>query len=227
MKQIVTEAIVLRRTDYGEADRIINLLTPELGKVAALAKGVRKMKSKLAGGIELLAINEVTLIGGKSGLYTLRSARAKQLLTDILTDYDRNQQAFACMKQISRLIEEGEGGQFYPALKAILLALADGLDLKLAELWWILRILNLLGHTPNLETDEQGIKLKIEKKYMFSPDAGCFVGSNSSLAVGTEVIKLWRLALQLEPMSLNNIKQGRILAESHLESLRLFASSYI
>ena len=43
-----TLAIVLRRTDFGEADRIINLLTPG-GKVSAMARGVRKPKSKLAG----------------------------------------------------------------------------------------------------------------------------------------------------------------------------------
>lgn len=47
-----TRAIVLRRTNYGETDRILNLLTPE-GKKSVLAKGVRREKSKLAGGIEL------------------------------------------------------------------------------------------------------------------------------------------------------------------------------
>ena len=45
-----TQAIVLRRTNYGEADRILQLLTPE-GKKSVMAKGVRKEKSKLAGGI--------------------------------------------------------------------------------------------------------------------------------------------------------------------------------
>ena len=44
---IKTLAYVIRRTNYGEADRIINLITPE-GKISAIAKGVRKEKSKLA-----------------------------------------------------------------------------------------------------------------------------------------------------------------------------------
>lgn len=47
-----TQAIVLRRTNYGESDRILNLLTPE-GKVSVIARGVRKEKSRLAGSIEL------------------------------------------------------------------------------------------------------------------------------------------------------------------------------
>ena len=46
-------AIVLRRTNYGEADRILQLLTPK-GKRSVMAKGVRRERSKLAGGIELL-----------------------------------------------------------------------------------------------------------------------------------------------------------------------------
>jgi DNA repair protein RecO (recombination protein O) len=51
MRQFRTQAIILNRTDYGEADRIISFLTPDHGKVKAIAKAVRKSKSKLAGGI--------------------------------------------------------------------------------------------------------------------------------------------------------------------------------
>lgn len=48
--QQVTDAIILTRTDYGEADRIITLLTPGHGKLRLIAKGVRRIRSKLAGG---------------------------------------------------------------------------------------------------------------------------------------------------------------------------------
>jgi len=51
MKRINTHGIVLARTDFGEADRILTFLTPDNGKVKAIAKGVRKQKSKMAGGI--------------------------------------------------------------------------------------------------------------------------------------------------------------------------------
>src|SRR5689334_20572083 len=44
-----TEAICLRRTDFGEADRILTLFTPAYGKVRAIAKGVRRTTSRLAG----------------------------------------------------------------------------------------------------------------------------------------------------------------------------------
>ena len=69
-----TRAIVLRRTNYGESDRILNLLTPE-GKVAVLAKGVRKEKSRLAGGIELFSISDVVIHQGRSNLGILTGAK--------------------------------------------------------------------------------------------------------------------------------------------------------
>ena len=48
-----TEAIVLRRRDFGEADRLLTLYTPERGKISALAKGARKPTSRKAGHVEL------------------------------------------------------------------------------------------------------------------------------------------------------------------------------
>ena len=55
MKTSRSRAIVLRRTNFGEADRIVDLLTPS-GRVSVMARGVRREKSKLAGGIELFAL---------------------------------------------------------------------------------------------------------------------------------------------------------------------------
>ncbi|MDD4753342.1 MAG: DNA repair protein RecO, partial [Desulfitobacteriaceae bacterium] len=45
------EALILRARDYGEADKILTLYTREQGKVSAIAKGVRKPKSRLRGGV--------------------------------------------------------------------------------------------------------------------------------------------------------------------------------
>ena len=60
-----TSAIILKRVDYGEADRILTLLTPDHGKLSLMAKGVRKIKSKLAGGIELFSISTITFAEGR------------------------------------------------------------------------------------------------------------------------------------------------------------------
>ena len=79
MKTISTQAIVLKRSNYREADRILRVITPDRGKISLIAKAVRKPKSKLAGGIELFSVNEISYIEGKSDLSTLVSSRASHL----------------------------------------------------------------------------------------------------------------------------------------------------
>lgn len=59
-----TEAIIIKKTKLGEADRILTLYTPGLGKIQAVAKGVRRPKSKLSGHLELLTHSQVTLAKG-------------------------------------------------------------------------------------------------------------------------------------------------------------------
>jgi DNA repair protein RecO (recombination protein O) len=61
-----TEAIVLGRTRLGEADRILTLFTPYLGKLRAVARGVRRSKSKLAGHLEPLTHCSIMLARGRN-----------------------------------------------------------------------------------------------------------------------------------------------------------------
>jgi DNA repair protein RecO (recombination protein O) len=61
-----TEAIVIRKTRLGEADSILTLYTPHLGKIQGFAKSLRKPKSKLAGHLELLTHSRVSLARGKN-----------------------------------------------------------------------------------------------------------------------------------------------------------------
>mgnify|MGYP000881125212 CR=1 FL=1 len=87
MRQDKTLAIVLRRTNFGEADRIVNFITPA-GKVVGIARGARKQKSKLAGGIEVFALNEVVLMKGKNEMKTIISARMREFFGEIIKDLD-------------------------------------------------------------------------------------------------------------------------------------------
>ena len=60
-----TEAIVMRRKDIGEADRILTLLTPGRGKLRAIAKGIRKPRSRKAGHLELFTRSKLLLASGR------------------------------------------------------------------------------------------------------------------------------------------------------------------
>ncbi len=61
-----TEAIIIKKTKLGDADRILTLYTPQLGKIQAVAKGVRRPRSKLAGHLELITHSLVSLARGRN-----------------------------------------------------------------------------------------------------------------------------------------------------------------
>jgi recombinational DNA repair protein (RecF pathway) len=61
-----TEAIVLRRSDLGEADRLLTLYTPEWGKLRVIAKGVRKPTSRKSGHVELFTHSRLLIARGRN-----------------------------------------------------------------------------------------------------------------------------------------------------------------
>jgi DNA repair protein RecO (recombination protein O) len=69
-----TEAIVLRSMRYGEADRILHLFTPDRGRLSAIAKGVRRAKSRFGGRLEPYFRLRLVLYQGRSDLLTVTSA---------------------------------------------------------------------------------------------------------------------------------------------------------
>ena len=69
-----TEAIIIKKTRLGEADTILSLYTPGLGKIQGFAKSLRKPKSKMAGHLELLTHSQVSLVRGK-GIDTLTGSQ--------------------------------------------------------------------------------------------------------------------------------------------------------
>jgi DNA repair protein RecO (recombination protein O) len=71
---VKTQAVVLRSLRYGEADRILHLYTPQRGKVGAIAKGVRRARSRFGGRLEPFFRLELVLHEGRSELLTVTGA---------------------------------------------------------------------------------------------------------------------------------------------------------
>jgi DNA repair protein RecO (recombination protein O) len=196
MKQIVTTGIVLTRTDYGEADRIITLLTPDHGKLRVMAKGVRRVKSKLAGGIELFSISDITFIPGRSDIHTLVSSRLKIHYGQIVKDIGRTMRAYELLKRLNRATEDAAGPEYFDLLQATLAALDAGVHEAIVELWFDAQALKLAGHQPNLQTDAQGNKLALGKRYSFDFDHMAFAPSEQG-RYDPSHIKLLRLTVGL------------------------------
>lgn len=170
MKTSRTQAIVLRRTNYGEADRVVQLLTPD-GRRSVMARGVRKEKSKLAGGIELFAVSDVVLGEGKGDLGILTSAKLVQFYRHILEDYDRLQFGYLAIKLVGRASETVDEPEWFDLLKEVLMGLdVLTIPLPLIESWFYIRYAGLLGRELNVELDIEGAKLEADQQYRY--DAG-------------------------------------------------------
>ena len=206
MSSITTKAIVLSRVNYGEADRIMQVLTPDYGKISAMAKGVRREKSKLAGGVELLAICDLTVHQGKGELGIVTSARLDTFFSHILTDYDRLQFAYYVLKDISKASEVVSEPAFYELARVALESLNNpDISLSITELWYRLQIAILLGVGINLATDSNGMKLVEDARYRFDVDDMAFV-YNERGQYTSQHIKLLRVMSAQNPNIIAQIK---------------------
>lgn len=207
-----TLAIVLRRTDFGEADRIINLLTPG-GKVSAMARGVRKPKSKLAGGIEFFALNEIVLIEGKSEMRTLSSARMREFFGKILKDFERTEFAYQAIKTVSWLCEQIESDDFFEILLTVFRSLNNfEIDLSLTKKWFNLKIAEFSGDEINLESDKNGKPLQADLTYSFDFYDKVFVEDNEG-DFNANHIKFLRLMLSSQPRIISKVKGNERILE--------------
>jgi DNA repair protein RecO (recombination protein O) len=215
-----TEAIILRRTNYGEADRILNLLTPERGKVSAIAKGVRRARSKLAGGLELFATSDVTILQGKRDMGTVSSARLIKFYGDILKDYDCMQLAYELVKMINRAAETVSEPEFYYLLRDGLAYLNEpSVNCLVVELWFRLRLAAALGVGLNLATTASGQMLQADQRYNF--DFGDMVfAPHPSGRFGAVHIKFLRLVNAKDPVVLRQVSGVDVVLDDCLWLVR-------
>lgn len=192
MKTVRSQAIVLRRTNYGEADRILQLLTPD-GRRSVMARGVRKQKSKLAGSIELFAVSDVVIGEGKGGLGILTSARLIQCYHMLLQDYDRLHFGYTAVKLVTRASETIDEPEWFRLLQEVFAGLdLATVPLDLVQAWFYIRYADLLGHELNLTLDVEGKPLAADLYYRYdNGERGFTVNANGSIAASH--IKLLRL----------------------------------
>ena len=133
-----------------------------------MAKGVRREKSKLAGGIELFAVSDVVLGEGKGDLGILTSAKLIQFYRHILEDYDRLQFGYRAVKLVGKASDAVDEPEWFDLLSEVLAALdATTIPQELIETWFLLRYSGLLGRELNLELDIDGLALSADARYRY------------------------------------------------------------
>jgi DNA repair protein RecO (recombination protein O) len=171
-----TEALVIGSMRYREADRIVTLYTKDRGRLGAVAKGVRRTKSKVGGRLEPFSLVRASLYPGR-GLYAVvgvDTLRTFQGVRDELFRMEEGARLFAAVRHLFPA-EEGSAPAFNLLVRGIA-SLADAPDAAVAAgivLATRLKLLVLLGYAPEMSRCANcGAEAEKAPVWGFSPSLG-------------------------------------------------------
>lgn len=145
-----TDAIIIRRSDFGEADRLLTVFTPDRGKVRLLAKGVRKITSRKAGHIELFMLTDMLIARGRTW-DIITQAEIVEPYRNLRQDLDKISHAYYLAELVDRFTEEHDANAPLFELLALILARLSHLDDPFITLrYFELHLLSLTGFQPQL-----------------------------------------------------------------------------
>src|SRR3989449_10705403 len=174
-------AVVLRKLDYGEADRIFTLLTRTHGKVGAIAKGVRRPESKLGPSLELYGHVDVLLAKGRGELDVV--AQVQRMPGErIAGDVERMSHAALIAELAERVCEDRHPVDGVYELTVMALdELARETDPRRASAYFLMSALDLLGYAPQLVECASCAKALAARPAAFSAAAGGFLCDDCAL----------------------------------------------
>ena len=151
MKQIKVNGIIIAENNMGDFDKMLTILTPNMGKIGCSAKGARRPKSLLLAGTQFLCFGEYMLFKG-SDTYTMNSCETIELFYNIRTDLDKLTYASFITKIINDVTTENQN--CFNTLKLFLntLYMISETDKNLDFITSVfkLRMLKILGFMPNV-----------------------------------------------------------------------------
>lgn len=238
----MTDAIVLSRFDYGEADRIMTLFTPDQGKIKAIAKGVRRPTSRLGGSLEPLAELRVALARGRNFdvVTQVEVGKAWLRLRDSL---ESAATAWYLAELADRSTEEHhEAEGIYALLRRAYELLDEGMDPGRVARWYEMHLADELGVRPEVDRCvECGRMLEPDESFRWVPPLGgvlchrCPGPPEDRAGLSVEALKLLKAyqrldvealaALRLPPAVEREVEQAmrdflRVSLERDARSLR-------
>lgn len=232
MPSYQTTGLVVGRTNLGEADRIIRFITPDYGKLSAVARGIRKIKSRLAGHLEPLGTVSLSLTTGRGNLDVITGARLLQYPHRLAQNWQTLEPALELAALLERLLEPGQPqAPAYLALKTLINELDAGSPTELVELWFRLQITTALGYQPELAHCLLCGHSAADRTYHFDYHRGGLVCQFCALPGTTEIslaaIKLWRLMGHQPYQVIGGIKDAPELGRATVRLGRHFFDEHV
>lgn len=152
MRSFRVEAVVLKHYEQGEADRMLTVYSRERGKLRALAKGVRKIRSRKGGHLEPFTRVSLQLATGRHW-YIVSQAEAQDTYATLREDLQMVGYASYVVELLDKFTYEAEPNPaLYRLLTNTLKRLTRGDEVQLAVRYYEMRLLDLLGFRPELQT---------------------------------------------------------------------------
>lgn len=224
-----TEAIVIRRSDFGEADRLLTLYGRETGKFRAIAKGARKPASRKTGHVELFSRTKFLVASGRD-LDIITQAEITDPHRGLATDLVRSTTAAYVCELLDTLAPERESNTLlYDLLSNLLQEIADGDNLTVVTRYFEMKLLTISGFQPQLFTCVGTRELIEDEDQFFSISLGGFLKPSAqsldprARPVSASAVKLMRF-LQTRPWS---SVQNLHLRDSLLREVEQLMGAYL
>ena len=221
-----TEAIIIKKIKLGEADRILSIYTPHLGKIQAVAKGVRRPKSKMAGHLELLTHSLVSLARGRN-LDTITGSQTINSFLPLKSDLQLTSYGL----YVTELVDQFTADYIadYPLFQLLLETLkrlCQGNDNELVLRYFELQLLNEVGYRPQLQRCVSCHRLLEPITNSFCPSAGgmlcpiCRQSQPLTHPVSVNALKVLRLLQSREYSTVVRLRMKPELSQQLADVMR-------
>lgn len=145
-----SEAVIIRRMDLGEADKILTIFTPHFGKLRVVAKGVKKVTSRLAGHVELFTRTSMLLAKARN-LDIVTQSETVDAYRTLHDDLSRIAYASYASELLDALLpDELENYAVYKLMAQTLSLLSEDPDPERVVRWFEMQLLGYMGYAPEL-----------------------------------------------------------------------------
>lgn len=219
-----TLGIILGRTNFSEADRIISIFTRDRGKIRVLAKGVRKTLSKLAGHLEPFCLTNFIIAEGRN-LDIITSAEVKKCHINLRSNLVATRNAYYLAEITEKMTPENEK---HPEIFELLDETLENLNNRSADLlssYFEFKILSHIGLAPELfDCILCDKKLEpVDNFFNFAHGGVACASCGGDRTISPEAIKILRLFLKINLAQIDKIK----VEKKVLEEIKHITDEYI
>ncbi|MVO99416.1 MULTISPECIES: DNA repair protein RecO [Paenibacillus] len=226
------QGIVLRSMDYGEGNKIITLYTRELGKVGVMARGAKKVKSRLGAVTQLFTNGDYVFFRQGQQLASLNSGEIIEPHHKLREDLYKSAYASYLVEMVDRMLGEEDRSLFlFDQLEAGLLAIEQDKDMQIVAHVFELKMLALAGYTPIL--DRCASCERTDELSAFSVSLGgaacinCRRQDHYAAPVADSTLRLMRLLQQVDLRRIGNVNVKDSTKAQLKHSMRLYMDAHV